>query len=57
MPALVLYDRDNFVSFEMLPELLAKNASWQAVRLVPSLGLPHFERLEDTVEVLDKFWR
>jgi pimeloyl-ACP methyl ester carboxylesterase len=57
VPTLVLYDRDNFVSFEMLPELLAKNASWQAVRLVPSLGLPHFERLEDTVEVLNKFWR
>lgn len=57
VPTLVLYDRDNFVSFEMLPELLVRNASWQAVRLVPSLGLPHFERLEDTVEVLDKFWR
>jgi pimeloyl-ACP methyl ester carboxylesterase len=57
VPTLVLYDRDNFTSFEMLPDLLAKNPAWQAVRLVPTLGLPHFERLEDTVEVLDKFWR
>lgn len=57
VPTLVLYDRDNFTSFEMLPDLLAQNASWQAVRLVPTLGLPHYERLEDTVEVLDRFWQ
>jgi pimeloyl-ACP methyl ester carboxylesterase len=55
-PTLVLYDRDNYTSFGLLPELLAKNASWQAVRLVPTLGLPQFERLEDTVEVLNTFW-
>lgn len=57
VPSLVLYDRDNFTSFELLPELLAKNPNWQAVRLVPTLGLPHFERLEDTVEVLNRFWQ
>jgi hypothetical protein len=57
VPTLVLYDRDNFTSFEMLPDLLMKNPTWQAVRLVPSLGLPHFERIEDTAEVLDRFWQ
>jgi pimeloyl-ACP methyl ester carboxylesterase len=57
VPTLVLYDRDAFTGFEMLPDLLAKNASWQAVRMVPTLGLPHFERPEDTVEVLDRFWQ
>jgi len=56
-PTLVLYDRDNFTSFEMLPDLLSKNASWQAVRLVPTMGMPHFERPEDTAEVLNKFWK
>jgi pimeloyl-ACP methyl ester carboxylesterase len=56
-PTLVLYDRDNFTNFSMLPDLLARNPAWQAVRLVPTLGLPQFERIEDTVEVLDKFWR
>lgn len=57
VPTLVLYDRDGFTGFEMLPDLLAINAAWQAVRMVPTLGLPQFERPEDTVEVLDRFWQ
>jgi pimeloyl-ACP methyl ester carboxylesterase len=57
IPTLVIYDRDNFTSFEMLPDLLARNNAWQAVRLVPTLGLPQFERLNDTAEVLDRFWK
>lgn len=56
VPALVLYDRDGYTRFDHLPDLLEKNPNWQAVRLVPSLGLPQFERLEDTVEVLNRFW-
>jgi pimeloyl-ACP methyl ester carboxylesterase len=56
-PTLVLYDRDNFVSFDMLPASLANNRYLRAVRLVPSMGLPQFERLEDMVEVLNGFWR
>lgn len=56
-PTLVLYDRDYFTSFEMLPDLLAKNAAWQAARVVPTMGLPHFERLEETTAALDKFWQ
>ena len=56
VPTLVLYDRDGFTSFELLPDLLAKNDSWQAVRLVPTLGMPQFERTEHMVEVLDRFW-
>ena len=56
VPTLVLYDRDGFTNFDHLPDLLLKNQTWQAVRLVPSLGLPQFERLEDTVEVLNRFW-
>jgi pimeloyl-ACP methyl ester carboxylesterase len=56
-PTLVVYDRDAYTNFGALPDLLLKNPSWQAVRLVPSLGLPHFERLADTVDVLDNFWK
>jgi pimeloyl-ACP methyl ester carboxylesterase len=56
-PTLVLYDRDAFTSFELLPELLARNPAWQAVRIVPTLGLPHFERPEETTAVLDRFWQ
>lgn len=57
VPTLAMYDRDNFTSFELLPETLAGNTYWQAVRLVPTLGMPHFERSEDTFEVLDSFWK
>lgn len=53
---LVIYDRDNFTSFEMLPELLANNLRWAAVRIVPTLGLPHWEQLLKTVETLNNFW-
>lgn len=57
VPTLVVYDRDGFTSFERLPETLVRNSFWQAVRLVPTLGLPQFERTEDTIEVLDGFWK
>jgi len=30
--------------------------NWRAQRIIPSKGLPHFERLEDTVKALDIFW-
>lgn len=56
-PTLVIYDRDAYSNFGTLPELLLKNPAWQAVRLVPTKGLPHFERLQDTVEVIDGFWK
>jgi pimeloyl-ACP methyl ester carboxylesterase len=56
VPTLVIYDRDNFTSFDALPETLARNEYWQAVRLVPSLGLPHFEQIQEMVQVLDRFW-
>ena len=57
VPSLVLYDRDGYTNFDYLPDLLQKNPAWQAVRLEPSLGLPQFERLEDIVQVLDRFWK
>ncbi len=55
-PTLVLYDQDAYVGFDGLPSLLARNPHWQARRLVPSKGLPHFERLPDVVEALSAFW-
>jgi pimeloyl-ACP methyl ester carboxylesterase len=55
-PTLVIYDRDNFTSFETLPELLGRNPHWQAVRILPTLGLAQFERLPETVHVLEQFW-
>ena len=56
LPVLVLYDRDPNVTFDRLEELLAERPNWQARRIAPTLGLPHWERLQDTVEALDGFW-
>jgi pimeloyl-ACP methyl ester carboxylesterase len=56
-PTLVLYDRDAFVSFERLPELLATNKTWQAKRIAPTLGMPHWERTPETVEAIASFWK
>lgn len=56
-PTLVLYDRDPFVSFERLPELLATNKTWQAKRVAPTLGLALWERTAETVETIASFWK
>jgi pimeloyl-ACP methyl ester carboxylesterase len=56
-PCLVLYDRDAFVRFDRLPGLLARRPNWQAKRISPSLGLPHFEKLPETIQALDGFWQ
>lgn len=57
IPVLALYDQDAFVRFDMLADVLARNPNWRASRLVPSKGLPQFERLEDTIRALDTFWQ
>ncbi len=57
VPTLVVYDQDNYTSFDGLTETLAQNKHWRAVRLVPSLGLPQFEQLENTIQLLEQFWR
>lgn len=55
-PALVLYDRDGYTSFDALPALLAARSNWQAERIMPTLGMPQFERLGDTAHALESFW-
>ena len=57
VPTLVMFDEDAYVTFEKLPSLLAANASVRAVKLEPSRGLPQFEMLERTAEVLSAFWQ
>jgi len=56
-PTLVIYDRDAFTSFNALPGLLEKNHHWHAVLLIPSFGLPHFEKLTETTQELNVFWK
>jgi pimeloyl-ACP methyl ester carboxylesterase len=55
VPGLVIYDRDPYSSFERLPDLTAL-PMWEAIRLVPSNGLPHFELLDTMIERLERFW-
>jgi pimeloyl-ACP methyl ester carboxylesterase len=55
-PVLVLYDQDVNVGFEMLPDMLER-PNWRGVRIQPTLGLPHFERLPETAAALDQFWQ
>jgi pimeloyl-ACP methyl ester carboxylesterase len=56
-PTLVIYDRDAFTGFDALPDLLEKNHHWHAVRLFPSFGLPQFEKLTETTQELNVFWK
>lgn len=57
VPALVVYDEDFYSNFDLLPELVAAKANWQAVRLQPTRGLPQFEKLPELLAILDAFWR
>lgn len=54
-PTLVIYDEDPHTSFVRLPEEVAR-LGWQAQRIEPSRGLPHFEHPEQTVQTLQRFW-
>lgn len=56
VPTLMIYDRDPNVSFDRLPELLAQNERWQAVRIAPTLGLPHWEKLDAVANALADHW-
>lgn len=57
IPGLVIYDQDAYTSFEGLSGLLLKQTNWNAARVEPTRGLPHFEELRTTVQVLDNFWQ
>lgn len=56
LPTLVLYDKDAYVSFDALPVYVMSHPNWQAVRITPTNGLPHFERMPAVARALDDFW-
>jgi pimeloyl-ACP methyl ester carboxylesterase len=56
IPVLVIYDQDAFVRFDQLPGLLQRKENWQAERIRPTLGLPHFEKLPEMTQTLEGFW-
>jgi len=55
-PVLVVFDRDPFVRFDFLPVIVKARDNWRASRISPTKGLPHFERLDETVQAMDDFW-
>ncbi len=56
LPVLVIYDRDNFVSFDTLPNLVVRRDNWQVSRVAPTKGLPHFEETDKTIMAMSDFW-
>lgn len=56
IPVLVLHDRDAFVRFDMLPEVVARHDNWRSKRIAPTRGLPQFEKMPETAVALDEFW-
>jgi pimeloyl-ACP methyl ester carboxylesterase len=56
-PVLALYDEDAYVRFDALLDTIRARENWNAVRIVPTKGLPQFDRLDETVAALDQFWR
>ena len=57
MPTLILYDRDGYVNFTRLPELMWANPNVTAVKVAPTKGLPQFEQLVQVTAALDAFWK
>lgn len=56
-PTLLIYDQDPNIGFEQVPELLAANPQIRERRIIPTRGLPQWERSGETIEALTRFWR
>jgi len=56
LPVLAIADRDPYVSFDLLPDLIQSHSNWQLVSLGPHLGLPHWDQPAPTFEALEQFW-
>jgi pimeloyl-ACP methyl ester carboxylesterase len=56
LPILVIHDIDSFVRFDALPALTAQRPNWHVAKVVPTRGLPQFEKMAETAAALDNFW-
>jgi pimeloyl-ACP methyl ester carboxylesterase len=56
IPTLVIYDHDEYVGFDLLPQFIRDHPNWTAKRIPATVSMPHFEALESTAKVLDAFW-
>jgi pimeloyl-ACP methyl ester carboxylesterase len=55
-PTLVVYDRDPNINFDLLPAFLSGRANWQAQRIAPAMGVPHWDKPAETEAAMDRFW-
>lgn len=55
LPVLVLYDRDAYTDFSLLPALMLR-PNWTAERISPTRGMPQFDQPERTLVALRAFW-
>ncbi len=56
LPVLVIHDLDAFVRFDTLPDVAARHPNWHIAKIVPTRGLPQFEKMGETAAALDAFW-
>ncbi|WP_437999060.1 alpha/beta fold hydrolase [Sorangium sp. So ce185] len=56
VPTLIVHDQDPYSRFERLGDLQQRNARVEVARVAPTRGLPHFEQLDATLEVVRRFW-
>ncbi|MGQ9659122.1 MAG: alpha/beta fold hydrolase [Thermochromatium sp.] len=55
-PVLVLYDQDPNIDFHKLPDFLARHTHWRAERLIPTQGMPQWEKPAETAAAIQRFW-
>ncbi len=56
LPVLAIADRDPYVTFEELDDLVARQPNWQRETLAPHRGLPQWEQPDALFDALDRFW-
>lgn len=56
IPVLVVYDEDPYVSFDYLRPFVAQHPNWKASLIVPTKGLPQFEKMTEMAQALNKLW-
>lgn len=56
LPVLVIYDHDEYVGFDLLPDFIERHDAWKALRIPDTGSMPQFEDTARTARELDAFW-
>ena len=57
LPVFVVYDNEEGISFDMLPQLLNEKTNWKTFHSRNTRGMPHFERSGELFRQFDLFWK